>query len=397
MKIGMILDQEFPPDARVENEAISLINGGHQVFLFCLSYQKNNCFELVYKKIRVKRYLSSRLEDKLSALVYTLGLYTFFMQRKIANFIKNNSLDALHIHDIRIAQAVFNVNKHYKLPVVLDLHENRPEIMKYYPHLQKLYGKLLIFPRKWKLKEEEFIRKSSRIIVVTEEAKAEILSRVEVNKDKIIALPNTVREDFYTDQKPLKSVSNTYKNNFVMLYIGDTGIRRGLTTAIESVKILQKKIPNIKLVIVGKSSSDFILKKLIKKLQIEKHIDFLGWKDANLLPSYILTSHLCISPLHRNIHHDTTYANKIFQYMSLGKPLLVSDATAQKRLIIKLNSGLVHKEKDTKDFVQKVNMLYKNSSLRDRFGVNGAEFIKEKFSWTHTSKKLLELYKNLSC
>ena len=38
MKIGMILDETFPPDPRVENEAVTLINAGHEVFLFCLTY-----------------------------------------------------------------------------------------------------------------------------------------------------------------------------------------------------------------------------------------------------------------------------------------------------------------------------------------------------------------------
>ena len=30
----MILDDVFPPDQRVENEAITLINGGYEVFYF---------------------------------------------------------------------------------------------------------------------------------------------------------------------------------------------------------------------------------------------------------------------------------------------------------------------------------------------------------------------------
>ena len=34
----MILDAPFPPDPRVENEAVSLIKAGHEVFLFCLKY-----------------------------------------------------------------------------------------------------------------------------------------------------------------------------------------------------------------------------------------------------------------------------------------------------------------------------------------------------------------------
>ena len=38
---------------------------------------------------------------------------------------------------------------------ILDLHENRPEIMKFYPHLQKFPGKFMISSTKWKIKEEE--------------------------------------------------------------------------------------------------------------------------------------------------------------------------------------------------------------------------------------------------
>jgi len=37
MRIGMILDKTFPPDPRVANEAVSLIEKGHEVFLFCFS------------------------------------------------------------------------------------------------------------------------------------------------------------------------------------------------------------------------------------------------------------------------------------------------------------------------------------------------------------------------
>ena len=126
MRIGMILDAVFPPDPRVENEAISLIEAGHVVFLFCLHYGNQKQCEII-NGIHVKRYVSNKIEYKLSALAYTIPLYTVFMKRKIINFIKINTIEALHIHDIRIAQAVFNANKKYNLPIVLDLHDNRPE------------------------------------------------------------------------------------------------------------------------------------------------------------------------------------------------------------------------------------------------------------------------------
>ena len=52
----MILDKVFPPDPRVENEAISLINAGHEVFLFCLSYKGTSAKNESINEIQVKRY-----------------------------------------------------------------------------------------------------------------------------------------------------------------------------------------------------------------------------------------------------------------------------------------------------------------------------------------------------
>jgi glycosyltransferase involved in cell wall biosynthesis len=227
------------------------------------------------------------------------------------------------------------------------------------------------------------------------EAKEEILKRVVISSDNIIDVPNTVRKSFYINPKPVPEILNQYSNKFVLLYIGDTGIRRGLKTAIKATALLKNKIDTLKLVIVGKNSSDPVLKKLVKDLQIESYVDFLGWKDQSLFQSYILASDICISPLHRNLHHDTTYANKIFQYMSLAKPILVSDAIAQQKLVDKVNAGLVHKERDVKDFTHKILALYNSKPLRIELGAKGKEFVQNEFSWEETSKKLINLYDNL--
>ena len=41
----MVLDAEFPPDSRVENEAVSLIGAGHEVHLFSLNYGSHPDYE----------------------------------------------------------------------------------------------------------------------------------------------------------------------------------------------------------------------------------------------------------------------------------------------------------------------------------------------------------------
>jgi glycosyltransferase involved in cell wall biosynthesis len=394
MKIGMILDASFPPDPRVENEAVSLVNSGHEVFLFCLTYGDQKMAEVI-NGIQVQRYLSTTLEYKLSALAYTIPVYTFLMQKKIKSFIKAHAIEALHVHDMRIAQSVFNANKKFKLPVVLDLHDNMPEVMKLYPHLQKFPGKYIISPKRWKQKEEEFIEKADKVITVSPEFLSTLERRIPAARNKLVLVPNTIRSSFFEDYILEEAIVNKYKNNFVLLYLGDTHLRRGLQTAIASLEKIHEKIPEIKLVIVGKNTTDAILKQQAKELNVERFIDFEGWKNVSLFQSYILSSAICISPLHRNLQHDVAYANKIFQYMSFGKPLLVSDAIAQKKLIEKTKSGLVHKEKDVEDFAQKILKLYDDASLRKQLGEHGEKFVRNDFSWEQTSKKLINLYDTL--
>ncbi|MDC0176702.1 glycosyltransferase family 4 protein [Polaribacter sp.] len=394
MKIGMILDAEFPPDPRVENEALSLIKDGHEVFLFCLKYANEKTSERI-NGIQVKRYVSNVLEYKLSALAYTIPLYNFLMKQKIHRFIKETNIEAMHVHDIRIAGAAFKVNRKYNLPVVLDLHDNIPEVMKLYPHLQKFPGKYIISPLHWKKKEREFIVRANKVITVSPEFLINIEERIPSSKEKLVLVPNTIRESFYKDYNIDQSIIKRYKDKFVVLYLGDTHLRRGLQTAIEAITSLKEKIPNIKLVIVGKNTTDVVLKQQVVDLKLEIFVDFEGWKNVSLFQSYIISSTICISPLHRNLQHDVAYANKIFQYMSLARPLLVSDAVAQRKLVEKNTTGLVHKDRDVDDFSEKILTLYKSEALRNELGQNGKLFIQKKFSWEQTSKELLYLYNNL--
>jgi glycosyltransferase involved in cell wall biosynthesis len=275
MKIGMILDASFPPDPRVENEAVSLVNSGHEVFLFCLTYGDQKMAEVI-NGIQVQRYLSTTLEYKLSALAYTIPVYTFLMQKKIKSFIKAHAIEALHVHDMRIAQSVFNANKKFKLPVVLDLHDNMPEVMKLYPHLQKFPGKYIISPKRWKQKEEEFIEKADKVITVSPEFLSTLERRIPAARNKLVLVPNTIRSSFFEDYILEEAIVNKYKNNFVLLYLGDTHLRRGLQTAIASLEKIHEKIPEIKLVIVGKNTTDYILKQQAKELNVERFIDFEG-------------------------------------------------------------------------------------------------------------------------
>ncbi len=395
MNIGMILDNEFPPDPRVENEAVSLIQAGFKVYLFCLDYKHNQKPIESIKGIQVYRFKVPKFLYSLSALAYTIPLYHLFLFTGIYKFIKKNKIEKIHIHDMQIARSVFWVNKFFGLSTILDLHENRPAIMKYYNHVNTFLGKLLISPSTWKKFEFKYIKKADHVITVTQKAADYYVQQIQLPSNKFSAVPNTVQKSFYLDYTIDNDIISSLKDSFTLLYLGDTGIRRGLLTVFESLKILIPSIPNIKIVIVGKSKDDATLKNYVKDNHYQPYVEFEGWQNFDLFQSYILAADIGICPIHKNLHHDTTYANKIFQYMALGKPIIVSNCTSQQDIVEKNNCGLVFSDKNAKDFAEKIITLYRQPALRTEMGKNGAQAVKDTYNWDNTAANLIALYKRL--
>jgi hypothetical protein len=55
MRILMLLDTEFPPDIRVENEAQSLLDAGHEVHILSYNFGSKTETE-IYKGIHIHRF-----------------------------------------------------------------------------------------------------------------------------------------------------------------------------------------------------------------------------------------------------------------------------------------------------------------------------------------------------
>ena len=78
--------------------------------------------------------------------------------------------------------------------------------------------------------------------------------------------------------------------------------------------------------------------------------------------------------------------------MSFSIPLLLSDVVAQKNLINEVKSGLIHKDRNVNEMVEKILTLFNDPALAHELGQNGKRFIEEKFSWEKVSESLKDLY-----
>ncbi len=385
MKVGMILDGLFPTDARVEREALALIAEGHEVHLWAFTKDPKKKFE-EYNGIKVHYAHRNNLIYKASAMAIDWPIYHLLLRKHVQSFLKNQ-FDVIHVHDMTIAGLVMKLKKSEKL--VLDLHENRPEIMRYYPHLKRFPTNILINLDRWKRAEMSYIKKSDAVIVVTKEA-AEYYGKANSN---YCVVPNTA-ELATIDAIPIdQSLVDRYKDNFVVLYIGDLGSRRGIYELIEAADLLEDQIPELKVVMVGDSSERPSYEQLVDQKNLQDFVDFEGFQPHDLLFSYIKAANVGTSPLWRNIHHDTTFANKVFQYMSLGLPQVVSDCPAQENVVEECNAGLIHTSKVPQDLADKIYDLYANPEKAETLGLSARKSMEEIWDWKYKKQALVNLYR----
>jgi glycosyltransferase involved in cell wall biosynthesis len=401
MRIGMILDKEFPPDMRVENEANSLVKDGHEVYLLCFDYNSICPKHEIYKGIYLHRIRKNKKwVNRGRALINTtLNYYTYFWAKQISNFIKKYKIEVLHIHDLYLIGSALLANKKLNLPIVGDLHENYVEGLRYYRFANSFPGNILISIPKWERKEIEWCNEADYLITVIEEA-VERYKSLGIPEEKITVVANYVNQDEFllpikTGAESYSEISQKFKDKFVVTYIGGFDIHRGIESVLKAVPKVIKECPNVKLVLVGKGKTLKTLIKLSQNLEVEKYISFEEWQPPSKLPFYIKVSDICLIPHLKTSHTDNTIPHKLFHYMLLEKPVVATNCNPIERIINEAKCGLIYENNDSIGLAECIIKLYKDLELREQMGKNGKKAVLEKYNWENTSKNLIKLYESI--
>lgn len=392
MRIGMVLWGHFPPDIRIEKEANALLKEGHEIFLLALKRNSTEREHEVYKGIKISRMPKPPL--------YEIFYGSFFnlipsAKKQIEVFIKENKIDVIHVHDLFLVNTAHFASKKFKIPIIADLHEPYPELIKLWQG-NKIEKFMFYNYRRWLFFENRTLRKVNKIITVAEEAKRRLISIHGIHEKKIKAVTNTETLEF-CNLSVDRNIVKAYLKYFTILYVGGFGPHRGIETLLQAASKLKDIIPNLRVVIVGGRENQVRkAEEMSKNLGIADIIEFKGYRPFKEIPSYVYAASLCIVPHTLTSHTDNTIPHKLFQYMILGKPVIVSSCKPLERIIKMTKGGLVFTTNDPNDLAAKIEYLYKNKKLLKklgRFGLMATRY--GKWNWESTSKELIFIYKNL--
>ncbi|HEY9687548.1 MAG TPA: glycosyltransferase family 4 protein [Coleofasciculaceae cyanobacterium] len=412
LRIGMVLDQPFPPDARVEREATALVEAGYEVHLLCAFRPEDTLKDEAYRGIYLHRVDPEAVTTRIPLLDISTrlpyrGLFkNYFHHFKnidiawhtmIDRFVTGYGIDILHIHDLRLVPTGLDVARRHRLPLVADLHENYPALM------QMMKGRNnpkrgLAQRKRWEAIEQDCIHRAEQIIVVAEEAKKRLMGKG-VPAKKILTLENTVDIEKFEAAPIDPEIVRRFKAAFLLCYVGHLNdMHRGIQTVIEAMGILRDEIPELQFIGAGAIREPYRqkLEPMIQGAKLSERVHFTGWLDETEFVSYIEASDICLCPHIVNDHTNATFPNKVYLYNLFKRPIIASNAVPLQRYLEETEGGLVFESGNAQMLADRIRELYYQPELRRKVSQSGHDAVRKKHNWQESAKGLIATYNALA-
>ncbi len=400
MKMLFIYDGEYPWDIRVAKISKSLLKEKHDVYLVCRNYNAEP-LEEEFNGLRIFRlpFLFRNLLFFNKLINFPVFFSPFWLIRS-AQIIFRNKCHLILVRDLPLALTGILLSKLFNIPVVLDMAEVYPEALRsnwmFDKNKMKGLNYLLRNPVFAEIIEKIVVKFINHIFVVSEESKKRLLERYLSPEDKITIIGNTPELSIFYPRHPTYPGSLSYlRNKNIILFSGFILGDRGLELAIRAMPKVLQKVKNTCLIIVGEGIGKENLVRVVRELNLNENVIFEGWVDNHLLPDYIASSTLGILPFYSCAHTEITLANKLFDYMAVGLPVVVSDVKPMQGIIDAEHCGICFKANDSTDFVNKVISLLNNPPKRSEMSRRGIEASVKKYNWENDSGKIVNVLSQL--
>ncbi len=223
--------------------------------------------------------------------------------------------------------------------------------------------------------------------------------------DDVIAVSNSIKNEW---QESLLNISKnkhiTVINNGIDLYpyvnieridnqiffIGRLIKIKGLEVLIESIALLIPKYPDIKLYIAGTGTVKYtnLLKNLVKKLNLNDNISFLGYISEEQKYKLYRESSFCVFPSFAKEGVLTTMLEASTQYC----PIITTNVCGMIDFIINEKYGLLAKPRNKVSLAKKIELFLTNGASRSNCANNAYNRARFKFTWESNINKLSKVF-----
>jgi len=403
----MLVENYYPQDTRVRNEACLLTKAGYQVSVIAWRGRGQSFFENVegVKAYRIwplevfkktpspNSSLTGLLWLKIKSLLGYLLEYSYFtgscMLLSAYIFAKDGGFDVIHAHNP--PDMLFLVALPYKLlgrKFIFDHHDLCPELYR------SRYGAGEgVHSRALALLEWCSLRMADVTIATNETYKEVQVRRAHKHPDSIFVVRNGPDE---TRMKPAPpSPRLRAMNKCILCYVGALNPQDGVDYLLRSLRHLAHDLnrTDFHCVIMGAGDSLQDLRDLNSQLQLDGCVELTGFVSESELRANLSAADICLDPDPSSPLNDVSTWIKIMEYMANAKPIVTFDLKETRYSA--QGAAIYVPPNDELAFAKAIAELMDNPAMREKLGEFGRRRIEEHLQWSITGKNLLKAYQAL--
>ena len=387
-RAAVIVFAYYPSDVRVMRSAQAMYDAGMEVELLCLQQLSEEPLRERIGGVEVFRTaVNKRRGGKLS---YAFQYLTFLVRSFFWLFRRQlgRRYDVVHIHnmpDFLVFSAAFA--KLLGAQIVLDLHDPTPEVF------ISVYG---LAVDDWLVRLLRYVEKLSisfaDLVLTPNIAFRDLFVARSCPRTKIEIVMNSPLEEVFPFTEPPEELSagRGTTANFVVMYHGTLVERHGLHTAVEAIARLREVIPNLRFHIYGEETAylrDQVLP-LVEKLELEDRVKYFGEQPQDVISRAISSCNLGVVPNLRTVFTEINLPTRIFEYLALGKPVIVPD-TQGIRDYFGADEMLFFEPAEVKSLASQIQWVFENPG-RARAFLRAGQEVYRRHLWKEEERRLMD-------
>ena len=402
----MLVENYFPQDTRVTNEATLLKEAGYQVTVVALRRNSQAGHEVlngvevyrlptlelfkktVFANVNRLNLLLVKLKSFLGYVVEYCYFTTACLIISTYVFVKRG-FDVMHAHNP--PDTLFLVGLPFKLlgkQFVFDQHDLCPELYRSrYGAAEGLATRLL------KMFEWCSLKLADVTIATNESYKRIQIERANKNPRDIFIVRNGPNRMRMTPVAPSARLRGMDK--CILCYIGSLNPQDGVDHLLRSLRHLlyDLKRADFYCVIMGTGDSLRDLRDLADKLELNGCVELTGFVSDEDLQANLAAADICLDPDPSSPLNDVSTWIKVMEYMAYGKPIVAFDLK-ETRFSAEDAAIYVQPNRET-EFAETVAQLMGQPELRKKMGAYGRRRVEEELQWNRVGKNLLAAYETL--
>lgn len=202
----------------------------------------------------------------------------------------------------------------------------------------------------------------------------------------------TLRDIFYEENWDI----NNIVRNTIFVSQGNYSIK-GLHLLIAALPQIIKKYPKTRVYVAGdkgfiEENTPYgrLIKRLMKKYKVEKHIFFMGYLSDKNMCRQMLKSHIMIMP---SLIENSP--NSVGEAMLVGLPVVASDVGGTSSIMQSGKEGFLYPVLDTNELVKSVCKIFSRDDIAIRLSQNGKQRAKKMYCKKFNLDQLLGIYEQI--